>query len=269
MNFNAVVSAIQLLAGIIIGAALVAGVIWLIPRLRIPRTVDRAKGRACMKEVASQMSWAMMSEGPEPVITLDRKGWRGRVEYRSGKRPATDVTFDLDGGVHGWLQVAPESVAHGMIKTFGVADLEVGDKDFDNAHEVSAGSEDFARRMLDADNRSMLRSIGARGDFIFRVTPNLLLLRLERHVYDPGVMETLIVTASNLFGSLDMPERGKIEVQEVRDALSSDSQCEICGSRFTMGTVVRCARCKTPHHRDCWEFNGVCSTFACGSKDWV
>jgi hypothetical protein len=29
---------------------------------------------------------------------------------------------------------------------------------------------------------------------------------------------------------------------------------------------VNCRRCGTPHHKDCWEFNGQCSTYACGEK---
>jgi hypothetical protein len=30
--------------------------------------------------------------------------------------------------------------------------------------------------------------------------------------------------------------------------------------------VVFCVRCKTPHHRDCWEYSGGCSTYGCGGR---
>jgi hypothetical protein len=222
-----------------------------------------------MAAVARELQWAMISSEPEPSLLLDRRGYRGRVEYRAGSRPATDVSFDLDGAVNGWLQVAPESVAHGMIRTFGLTDVTIGDERFDAAFEVSAISEEFARRLLDPDNRSLLQSLEPHGHFVFRVTPHLMLLRAERHIYDPVLLEGLIVAASNLFGSLDLPERGTVEVQEVADALSEGSQCEICGTGLAAGLVVRCARCRTPHHRECWEFNGVCSTFACGSKEFA
>ena len=40
-------------------------------------------------------------------------------------------------------------------------------------------------------------------------------------------------------------------------------ECQICGDPMVSDLVV-CYRCDTPHHRECWKFNGKCSTFACG-----
>lgn len=30
--------------------------------------------------------------------------------------------------------------------------------------------------------------------------------------------------------------------------------------------IVRCSKCQTPAHKDCFEFNGKCGVFACGCK---
>lgn len=30
--------------------------------------------------------------------------------------------------------------------------------------------------------------------------------------------------------------------------------------------VVQCRKCKTPHHRTCWEYMGKCSTYACPGR---
>lgn len=38
--------------------------------------------------------------------------------------------------------------------------------------------------------------------------------------------------------------------------------CQVCGTDAPLAWV-RCERCETPHHRDCWNYNGACSTFAC------
>jgi hypothetical protein len=264
---NVVVGLASFIAGLLVGGAAIAAVIWLSTRMRLPRTLDRGRARAALEMAAEQLSWARLGPDDEPVLLLERRGYAGRVEYRSGRRAGTDVTFDTGGGVNGWLQVAPESVAHGMIKTFGVADMSTGDGDFDNAHEISASNETFARRLLDDDGRSMLRSVGVHGDFVFRVTPNSLLLRVERHVYDARAIEGLVVIASNLFGALDLPEKGRIEVSAVENRVSPSATCEICGASLSIGSVVRCSKCRTPHHRDCWDFNGCCSTFACGSRE--
>ena len=43
------------------------------------------------------------------------------------------------------------------------------------------------------------------------------------------------------------------------------SECQICGAALE-GLVVRCTRCATPHHQDCWEYAGRCSTYGCGER---
>lgn len=35
------------------------------------------------------------------------------------------------------------------------------------------------------------------------------------------------------------------------------------------GVVVSCPSCATPHHEDCWEYLGGCSTFGCASASTV
>ena len=45
-------------------------------------------------------------------------------------------------------------------------------------------------------------------------------------------------------------------------------ECRICGNPLETRTV-RCARCQTPHHRDCWKYNGKCSIYACGGSTFT
>jgi hypothetical protein len=40
-------------------------------------------------------------------------------------------------------------------------------------------------------------------------------------------------------------------------------ECQVCGAALE-GTLVSCSRCATPHHRDCWDYVGRCSTYGCG-----
>ena len=41
--------------------------------------------------------------------------------------------------------------------------------------------------------------------------------------------------------------------------------CQVCGTPIE-GQVIYCRNCKTPHHADCWDYVGHCSTFACGCE---
>lgn len=40
-------------------------------------------------------------------------------------------------------------------------------------------------------------------------------------------------------------------------------RCKVCGERVILDRID-CRRCETPHHRDCWEYNGRCAVYACG-----
>jgi hypothetical protein len=49
-------------------------------------------------------------------------------------------------------------------------------------------------------------------------------------------------------------------------APAEEPVCQVCGSRIPAEGRVFCRRCRTPHHKDCWEYNGKCSTFGCGEE---
>ncbi len=47
-----------------------------------------------------------------------------------------------------------------------------------------------------------------------------------------------------------------------------DPICQICGEAIT-SEMVFCRRCRTPHHLDCWQYNGCCSTYGCRETRYV
>ena len=57
-----------------------------------------------------------------------------------------------------------------------------------------------------------------------------------------------------------------IEILEV--ALPEEMvRCKVCGERILLDKI-ECRRCDTPHHRDCWDYAGKCSTYACGETKY-
>jgi hypothetical protein len=49
---------------------------------------------------------------------------------------------------------------------------------------------------------------------------------------------------------------------------SLDASCRVCGDPIGQD-VVYCGTCKTPHHYDCWTYNGACSIYGCGGKSYL
>ena len=47
-----------------------------------------------------------------------------------------------------------------------------------------------------------------------------------------------------------------------------DVICKVCGDTIEHDMVC-CHRCKTPHHHDCWTYNGACSVYGCMETRFV
>jgi len=45
-------------------------------------------------------------------------------------------------------------------------------------------------------------------------------------------------------------------------------RCQVCGEEIVTDMVF-CRRCKTPHHRECWDYTGICSVYGCRETEYV
>jgi hypothetical protein len=43
---------------------------------------------------------------------------------------------------------------------------------------------------------------------------------------------------------------------------AASGECQVCGEKMET-RVVYCAKCRTPHHEECWSYVGTCSTYGC------
>jgi hypothetical protein len=59
---------------------------------------------------------------------------------------------------------------------------------------------------------------------------------------------------------------GRFVSVEIVEAVqrTTDASCDVCGTSMATGSLVRCAKCRTPHHKDYWDFNRKCAVFGCG-----
>ena len=99
--------------------------------------------------------------------------------------------------------------------------------------------------------------------------------RGELHIKKPGVMvefqvlDDFVRFALQLYDQMLLAKAQGIEfVNDDTAAVIDDVICPICSEEITQDMVV-CIRCKTPHCRDCWEYNGQCATFACGETRFL
>lgn len=175
-----------------------------------------------------------------------------------------------------WLKVFPETFLHSLAKLFGLQDLRIGHPDFDQKLVVqSAPVEAFNPLLAEGLREHLVR--------LYRMSPSLHLFQvtyengklvlqrsLELSRYAPwatDVVRQLDSIAWNLLDSLS-PDRisafaGAVEIVHAGPAAEA-SNCLICAQAIHDATQMACTTCETPHHKDCWEYNGRCALFGCG-----
>jgi hypothetical protein len=185
-------------------------------------------------------------------LRFNRRGFEARVEFAPGQM---DILFDTRDLAVESIQLKPAGVWHDMKAMFGRKDYEVGDESFDSTFEIHASGGEFAAGVLSPEIRSVLKSAVIFGNFFWRLSPAGFMLRVR----------TVPPNRKELDDALPGSDgKGRVMLGVVRMKIDAEAMCRVCGASLAEGGVVSCVKCSTPHHKDCWEFNGRCSTFAFG-----
>lgn len=81
-------------------------------------------------------------------------------------------------------------------------------------------------------------------------------------------LEQVIQRTLDLYDQAMLARSVGIEFVEQDSAqLVVEAKCQVCGDDVVEEMVI-CQRCKTPHHRDCWQYFGSCSTYGCQEKQY-
>jgi len=147
--------------------------------------------------------------------------------------------------------------------------VTIGDAAFERAYIVRADDPHFARSLLGPEARELLeegRRIGGGGRL--RLNVDRLRLRVRKEEALASARELAAFVRVGL-GLLEQTR----EALESRDAVQyfdapvadTKSNCPVCAAEVADRRVT-CRRCKTPHHRECWEYARGCSMFACGES---
>jgi hypothetical protein len=176
-------------------------------------------------------------------------------------------------------EVYPHDVFWGLRKLLGMEDIEIGSPQFDAAYIITASSRAAVRELLSSDVQAKIFalaglspgnfSLGTIRDVQVKWSGGQLTVTKPAHLSTYGALEQFIKLSAELYLAALASRGGGIEfLGEVREPEAVESQCQVCGEPLTRD-LVYCASCRTPHHRECWEYFGGCSTYACGQKRYV
>jgi hypothetical protein len=193
--------------------------------------------------------------------------------------PRTRVVVRFARGLPFRLELAPIGRPTPAQPPKGTRPVRVGDAEFDRSFVVQANDPEMARDFLTAPVRwalANLQKLGPPGGMLLSINPERMLVQVDRNLgtsadaLATGVREALAIhdglqsgVSSRLAEGVAIVAAGPASVED-----GGPPTCKVCGESITNqgSPKVFCSTCRTPHHRDCWDFIGSCSVFGCKGK---
>lgn len=171
------------------------------------------------------------------------------------------------------LEVFPRSADTSLLSV--PADLEAAlleGEDFSSAWMVLSNDPDEARLLLSQQVRfhlTQLRRTPEWSDVHLAIRPGWLVVRRKWSSSRPADLETFVELALGLLDQVQLTRTTGIDfVDGGQVQVVDEARCLVCGEGLTID-LVYCRRCKTPHHRECWEYSGGCSTYGCRETQFL
>ncbi|RUL89045.1 RING finger protein [Tautonia sociabilis] len=164
--------------------------------------------------------------------------------------------------------------------------VRTGDPVFDRQYVVRANDPEIARELLERpEARSAienLRRLAPPAGMLVSTSPERLLVQVDRNLgtsvaaLDAAVRESLVLHDLLRLGVAERMAEGIAIVEDPPEAEAEAEAetgppiCKVCNEPILPGEDrVSCSSCRTPHHRDCWNFVGTCSIYGCQGKRCV
>lgn len=204
-----------------------------------------------------------------PKVKFQHAGARVAIDiYSTGGENATHYTQ-----VHFYgrcpnvrCEVYPEGGWSRVKKFFGMQDIEIGSPRFDERYIIQGDDGAALRSLLNPGVQrqiARLRLFLANDNIYVSFSRHELLVKKLSFIKDLHTLREFTKLAIGLYDQAVLPTDEGIEfVKSASPPKLTEALCQICGETIESG-VVFCRRCKTPHHRECWEYYGACSTYGC------
>lgn len=222
------------------------------------------------KKVGGRTVPATFLKTEELEFAISGRG--ARLEsFAGGKHspPHTRVVVDLRDSFPGTLHILEQGFGLAFLKLFGAQDLLIGDRRFDEEYVIKATPERLASGLFSPDRRSdvirTVRSLRGYPGPTFDLNQRIVTVTVRKYLREYDEFMTLIQATSEFVGFLLGPSAG-IQMDAVQ--VTSGGACPVCGTPM-VDLVVRCESCRTPHHSECWQYMGRCSTYACPGQKAV
>ncbi len=215
---------------------------------------------------------------------VEKDGWFGipvvRIPYNHAtilisvatsetNRKCTQATVE-------WEEfVAPVRVfsnQSGMLTFAKRGGIRTGDAEWDRQFTIDTTDAQAASTLLTGGVRSaiiMLSRIRRSGGVDIRFGDGELVVQKLMVLDQSSELSAFVRHVMEIFDQALLARTTGIEfVDHLQAQVIEDAKCPVCGDAI-QDDLVFCSRCKTPHHGECWHYNGKCATYACGETNYA
>ena len=150
----------------------------------------------------------------------------------------------------------------------GMADVEIGAKEFDEEYQISGHDPEAMKAFLSPGVQNAindLRAFAGNGEIYVLVSGGTLLVKKHGFYREFDQLSRYVVLALELYEQAILTSSRGVEFIDQPQPGVGPPICQVCGEAIEADPVL-CRACKTPHHKDCWSYYGACSTYGCGEK---
>jgi hypothetical protein len=206
-----------------------------------------------------------------PTVRFDHHGVPVRIQQTlSGREDHGKFTeFRIpwsDSSVR--LAIRPEGTFAVVGKFLGVEDMEIGSREFDDRYLISGNNKAAIRSFLTPGVQQSINAL-----YYFRGVEHVFLSVQGGHLEVKKLgslgefvaLEEFVTLCLDLLSQAQLASMKGIEfVASQEKQAAAEAVCQVCGDKIGPSDIVYCRSCQTPHHQDCWNYFGACSTFGCG-----
>ncbi len=143
---------------------------------------------------------------------------------------------------------------------------KTGNADFDQLIDFYSDNSSIVERILNKDvcwQIEQLCKLSPTGYIRITIANGVLSIIKPSFIRETTQLDDFTRYSVELLDQLRLAHSEGIDFEEQQDTeLVEEVFCPICSEEI-LDQMVVCVRCKTPHCRDCWEYNGQCAMFAC------
>lgn len=194
-------------------------------------------------------TWVTVSSGP-----------------RRGNRRSTQVTLQWPDARMDW-RLASRAEEEPVESERDPTEIPSGDLAFDQKYRVIGSPDEDVRRLLSDGVRWQVNNLSQSpppSPIRISIRRGRLIVEKRLYIQRAEDLQTFAQQCLDLYDQAMLTRSEGIEfVGSSEDAVPVGNPiCKVCGEPI-VHDMVFCRRCCTPHHLDCWQYNGLCSTYGC------